>query len=322
MRTSISKACSLSILAAALFACGGETTTTGSASAEAKKSGAASAASAPKSAGPAATAPAKTAEPEKKDDSVTFVKHYPAVGDKATSVKAQTVELGGTVKGKGGEEKVDSVENENEEKVEECLVVTDKTCTKLKVTFTKHEEKKTLKGEDKSPKEDPLNGKTFIVELKGEEIAVTTEDGKEADRAAATALKKDYKSLALRAKVIDALPAEPVKVGDSLDALANALLDIVKTGEQKADKATATAKVKAIKEEGGKKIVTLEVTMSLEGSQDKMKMKLDVAGTIDVRADVGLPVGSDLSGPISVELGDAGKLEGKMKETVKTTLSF
>lgn len=297
-------------------ACGSEGSTTASASAEGSAKSSAKPASSG-SAAPAATtaAPANTAEP-KKEEGVTFTKRAPAVGDTDTSVSIQTMKM--KLEGK---EPMELDQARTIEKIEECLVVTEKRCTKMKVTFTKYEEIE--KVGDKEKKNDVLNGKVYTVEQKGDDVEILTEKGEKISGPENKELVGMYDDVGGDIEIVNALPDGPVKVGDSLDEVAKAV-----AGRMQKDKVIKTTKidskvvVKSIKEEGGKTIVTLDVNIVAEGEGAATgKIKSEMKGTVDVRTDTGASTAQSLEGPFEMAM-PMGNAKGTMTKKTTNKLSY
>lgn len=317
------------VLCAAACGDGGRSSATASAEAKASQAPTASAklatsAATTASATASTTASAVTsasAAPAADADGVAVKKHYAVVGDKETSDRTQTTKFAGTVKGPKGEQKVDNQEVEVTQKDEECTEVKDQSCTKLKVTIRKATSHMVESGKVKDVVK-ATQGNVYFVAFGDTGPTVTREDGKPLSREESSEFKDKYKKSSRAKEFLDAFP-DKVKVGDSLDAVAK------KLGEQAADsedkpKAVSTVKVKAIEDRGGKKIIILDVRVTLEGDSSKVgHMKLDMSGTLEVRADAAVPVALDFSGPASVQFPkDAGRLEGTMTEKTTLTQSF
>ncbi|MFO0554821.1 MAG: hypothetical protein U0271_40970 [Polyangiaceae bacterium] len=258
-------------------------------------------------------------------DSATFTKHYPAVGDKETSKKVSNVIFKGSISPKKGKTvDIDNVEDSVTEKTEECLEVKDKGCVKLKVTY-KLDEKTTKEGsKDPKTKTEPNSGKTYIV-VRGKDPKITTEDGKDVPRDVADSLQKAYSKPDESARMLNALP-EKVKVGDELGDLAKAFADIATESENivGTPKTTCKITVKEIKQVDGKTVVVLSVDLTAEAEDKRMgMMTIGMKGTMDVAADGGMALASDVTGPISITFKDAdGKLSGTMSEKEKSSYDF
>lgn len=277
------------------------------------------------SSGPAAsTKQSASAEPEQASDAslrgeaVVITKRSPAVGDTATITRAQRSELRGWLKGEHSQLPFESTETKDIVRVEECLAVAANACSRIKVVYAKRQHAQTTR----SPRPDPLSGKTFIVAARGEEVVVTTPDGGDPGTHATDEVKRDYATLPFRSRLMDALPSKPIRVGDSMDRVAALLLAIATDGEHAPDDVIASGRVKAIREENGKKIITLSVTLLLVASESKVSARFDASGTVELRADVGLPLHTELSGPVIMDFGASGRLDGKIAEDVKTSYSF
>ncbi len=293
------------------------TTASGSAKATTATTGSASA----KPTSSAAVTASSSAAPAAADDGIEVKKHYAAVGDKETSEKTQTTKFAGVLKTPKGEQKIDNQEVEVTQKDEECLEVKDQSCTKLKVTVRKATSHMVESGKAKDVTK-ATQGNVYLVAFGEGGPTISREDGKPLSKEESSEFKDKYKKSSRAKEFLDAFP-DKVKVGDSLDAVAK------KLGEQAADsedkpKATSSVKVKAIEERAGKKIIILEVRVTLDGESKKVgHMKLDMSGTLEVRADAAVPVALTFSGPASVEFPkDAGRLEGSMSEKTTLTQSF
>jgi hypothetical protein len=323
--------CGVVVAGAWLGACGPDAgTEASSGSAKARSSGSArsSAATTASAASTATAAATATATAAPKDEGTAITKHYPAVGDKGTTAETQVAEMKVDIKGPKGEFKEEATEAEQTEKAEECLAVTDKSCSKMKVTYTKAEKKVTTKDGKTKDSKVAHAGKTYVLELKDGAVAVTTEDGKEPPKEELAAVKKDYKSFGKDGEILDAIP-EKVKVGDSLDKLAQALASRAMDSENKPSKMDAKVTVKEFKTVDGKTIIVLDISMDAEGEEDNGgAIKVSMKGTIDLRADIGLPLKREMKGPVSVVFGEkakggvTGKAEGQMSLTSANTYSF
>ena len=259
-------------------------------------------------------------------DEVAITPRYAAVGDVEKGTKVTNGEMKAKIKGPDGTVDLAITELETIHKTEECLAVGDKQCMKLKVTYSKYEQQEVANGEAKSDPS-PAIDKAYLVERKGGELLVTLADGSPVPDAELTKLKKNYRRFGKHKDVAGALPKK-VKIGDSLDELAKVLGEEAASGDGSdfaaPPKITSKIVVKSFREEGGKKIVVCDVTMTMEGDNNKMgHMKVDMKGTMDFRADVGQPVASELSGPLQIDLkDDGGNISGTLKEQTTSSFSF
>lgn len=313
------KVAAIALVACIALGCQDQQTTSSTAASTSAKPGASTTAHATTTAATSGAPPAKPAGDAADEASIT--KRYPAAGDIEKGAKSSKMELKVDVNGK----ETNVTETEDVERTEECLAIGEKQCTKVKVSFTKYEKKKLIDGKEK-PAPAPAVGKSYVVERKGDELTVTYEDGSAVPGDELGELKKMYKRFGKHKDVAAALP-DKVKVGDSLDALAKVLGDEMSGSGDEGDagrKVEAKAKVKSIREEGGKKILTIDLEMTMTGDDPKGgNIKIAAKGTVDVRADIGQPVALDMSGPIELVLPkDAGKGTGKMAEKMTASYSF
>lgn len=265
---------------------------------------------------------ASSAPAAPKKDSATITKKFPSVGDKMTSSKTKTSEMEITLE-KPKAPAIKTTETEVQELTEECLAVEGKKCSKVKVTYTKLEQKKTSDGKDK-PTKTPNAGKTYTVEWKDGKPVITA-DGKEPPKDELDAVSKDFKNYDRRGRALESLP-DNIAVGDSLDNLAKVLASDVPEAMQDV-KVDAKAKVVAIKEEGGKKIVVVEITMGMTGVEPSGgQFKADMIGTVSFQAETGWATAMEMKGPLTVVFDGKGKagIVGKAAGTVteKSTSTY
>lgn len=325
MKRTFRWACVVVGMACAACDSGAASSGAASVSAEPKSTGSAkpvksSSSNKPASSAPATSSSAVTEGPAKKDEGVTLTKRYPEVGDKETESKTEIITLKGNVKGKDGEKPFETTATTTTEKTEECLEVKDKNCTKLKVTYTKA---KKLSVQNGKTSDEPMatDGKTYIVTATDGGRDITHEDGSKLSDKEADVLKSKYKKMSRGKELLDALPAS-VKVGDSLDDVAKKLAEQTASEGEGSPKSTVTLKVKEIREEGGKKLVVVDIHLVLEGDSEKVgHIKTDALGTITFEASTCRGVAGEFTGPMEMTLPkDAGTLKGSV--TDKSTSTF
>lgn len=316
-----------------LVGCGSEASKgSASASAEAKSSAKPAASGSAAAGAGSAAAGAGSAKPKdapKDDGSVTITKHFPVVGDKSTASKSQKMNMKIAMTSPKGDFSSDGVEEELEEKTEECLAVEAKKCSKLKVTYTKAEKRNALDGKPADTKTAPFHGKTYVIELKDGTVTVAHEDGSAPPAEELEAVKKNYRHFAQENELLEALPAS-VKVGDSLDGVAKALGSrIMDDGDGTLSKRDVKVTVASIKEENGKKVLVLDLSVALEGKDPNGGVIVSsVKGTVELRADAGVATKVEIKGPLEITYDGtgpdkvAGKGNGVMTSTTTTTHSF
>ncbi len=251
---------------------------------------------------PTATAEPKTeatAEPtaEAAPTEIALSKHYPAIGDKRAVTFVEQEHTQTEIAGPKGPTTEDAKTTLRVEKSEECLAVEGKVCSKLRVQITKASNKRTVSGgaaNDERPL--PADGKTYVLERKDGATTVRDEAGKPAPADEARLVRRACATFGQEGPLLDKIP-DKVRVGDTLDGndlfLAGRDLDF----EVAPEMMTTKLKVKAIKDGGSKKIVVLEIVRTYHGAL-KQGDQLDgtLEGTLEVRADLGLPVKTELKG--------------------------
>ncbi len=256
-------------------------------------------------AGPAGAEPKQSTPIE---TGTKFTKKPFTVGQKRTSDMTSNVKL--KVKAAGQELKIE--ETEVQKKDEEILELSGDTITKLKVTYTQDDKTASGIGGKPTTKKTPINGKTYILQSKDGKVSVLTDKEKPAPKSEEKAVLKDYSSFGKADPFTVAMPDRALKDGEDLPDLANAIKDEL-LSNQKSDNPKETLAIDSAKVSfKGKSgdVGNFDVSMNVTGGDAQMKMAIPMTGTYSARLADAWPAGLDLSGPVSLVLGDKDKAAG------------
>ncbi|MFO0549883.1 MAG: hypothetical protein U0271_15930 [Polyangiaceae bacterium] len=307
-------------LAMLVVGCGGAGRTTSNAEGDgASSSSAASSTSSSPSASSSSASAKSSAEAPLAEGEVRIAKHFPAVGDRASTSRERSTSLKGELRSENSTKPLDltSIEPHNVE--EECLAVEDKRCVKMRVSYGKVAKLMTVDGKAQAELA-PIAGKTYVVERLPDRVRVSSPDGAEVTKAERERVAAEYGGPSQLREILEALP-DRVKVGDKLDKLAKVLAE-GRTLDSDVDmNIDVTIKVANIKRTAERTTVVLAVTMVVrapEGKDDGSTM--DLAGEIELRTDGGQPVRSEMSGAITVKFGGRGHAAGTFSD--KSTMDY
>ena len=167
---------------------------------------------------------------------VVFESRPAVVGEKFTTT---TVEKTDThVVGNDGK-KIDALENSTTIRVEETLAVSAGVRSKVRLHYLK---KTTPAGDQASP----VEGKTYLVERRGEALIITTEDGHAPPEAEEKVVHTEESALGKGDKVTLVLGAKPRKVGEPMTDVLAALIDKFSEGKDGVDFDKETAEGRMI----------------------------------------------------------------------------
>jgi len=242
------------------------------------------------------------------DDAITIKIKKSGPGDVSDTTKVEkltnkiTITVGGSDEVK--EESVSSTLVYRDEVIERPADA--KRATKLKRTYKTAEVVK-----DNKPVDLGLEGKTVLIEKKGDKYEFTV-DGNEVSAAAAELLTKEFaKEKHLTDDVL--FPKGPVKVGETWKIDATKVAKELGEGGMviDADKSSATGKLIKAYDKGGSKFGVLELTMdvvvtALKGGDQEIPLKQGGKLTITLNADACI---------------DGSQDAGKAKMTMKGDLS-
>jgi hypothetical protein len=308
-------------LAIALAACGDGASSAGSsqAASAASSSAVASASIAPTAASASASTSASALDA---NAAIPMTKRFSAVGDKETRIKEKSLALKLDLKSGGTASQEDTAEQSTVEKVTEVVAVEGELVTKIKVEYRRHLAKR-RNGRGNTDEKSPLEGKTYLVELKDKQVVITGADGKPPPARELDELKEDHKNFGKGPRLLKAFP-DSVKVGDSLDEFAKVFSEAAAGGaEGQGDIKKAVAKVTGVREENGVRVVTISIDIGMEGKlRAGMEGKVSMSGTMDIRADRCWPVASKVSGPVEFTFagkGLSGTAKGTLSESTTAT---
>ena len=244
-------------------------------------------------------------EPAKKSavEGTTFTPKKPSVGDKRTATQNKKMVMAIDVDGN----KSNLTSDEQVEANEEVLAVENGLIMKLKVTYTKaFKDEKKPKGGTTGAK--PTEGKTYVVEKKGDDVVVTDEAGAAVPKDEEEIVIDDHDgSLGKPDPFMAGFPTRPLKKGERVTELEVAL---------QAYFIASTVERSQKKGKDGPSFTDFEVTFrGVEGDIGLFDMKMKLAGDESGVMHLDVP----FVGTLKVRVADAWpheiKLEGNMTMT-------
>jgi hypothetical protein len=286
------------ILAATLAACGTPPANTAD---DASKSGGAAASGAPASGAAGSEAAQSAAAPA---DGYVFKKKLPAVGSRfaETETTARTLAL---VVDRGNpdgtEHRRERSTREVRDKTVEVLATNAEAVTKVKVTY-KDYSKVEKKDANETASQEPVIGKSYVVEAKDGTVSVLSDTGSKVSAEEEKAVNADFKSLGKPDAFQKGLPDTPIKIGDTVDSLAQALEERFRSGGlgTKASISNVTVKLVKVNDDGAMKSGVFEFTLDLRIDMGTAAYSRQMAGQVEVRMDDGMTLAYSVKAPSGV----------------------
>ncbi len=268
------------------------------------------------------TASAEPKEATPKETGTKLTKKPAAVGQKRSEDTEMQMKL--KLKMAGKEMKLD--QSETQKKDEEVLEVTNGAITKLKVTYTQDDKTQSENDKPAKAKPSPVNGKTYIVTVKDGKTVVLNDKEKPAPKAEAAHVEHDYHAFGKPDPFTAAIPDRPLKDGEEVPELASAIVAEMLSNQKqgKDDKLTIDSAKVIFKGKDGDNGV-FDVSMNLSGGDPQMKIAVPLTGKYSARLSDGWPAALDLSGPVSLVLGEKDKAAGVTGEgtvSLKQTYTY
>ena len=265
----------------------------------------------------------KKRKKKKKKKEPVFTRKKPSVGDKRTENKTETMDMRLNFM----KQDTHIVSKKEEIVVEEVLALgEDGVITKLKVTYKKHSETEDKDGKAKTTT-GPVEGKTYIVERKGDQVVVTDGSGNKVPADEEAIVKKDNKRLGKPKAMDNAIPERPLKKGERVPELEVALqVDFAARSADDDDKKKPTfegMKVTFREWKGDHGFFDVEMTMKLE-KEGLMVMTFPFKGSFKVRKQDGWPAEIQMTADLTVAppAGGKGGMKGNGKMTMKTVNTY
>ena len=232
----------------------------------------------------------------------TFSKKTLPIGTKRTEDTKSVVNMIFALLGKVNNLTV----TESTTRSEEILEVTNDAITKIKVTFAEDAKSTTEPGKAPKVKASAVAGKTYVVSALAGKITVLNDKGKAPPKAEATLLEKKYRSLGKADPFVAGMPVRPLKDGEDVLELSDALGSQVKGNDEKMT--LEAVKISFRNRQGDSGI--FDVSMTIRTGETGLKMTIPLKGTISVRTADASPTAMDLTGPLSFEIGGNDKKPG------------
>jgi hypothetical protein len=277
-----------------------------------------------------ATAAPKKEEPAK--DALTVTAKPLTVGMKQTEKETSEVNLKISIDLGGKPKTMETVETETMTRTEEILETDGKAITKARITYTEKKKKVIEDGKEKVKPKNPVDGKTYLVEMKAGKLEVADEKGKKVSKAEEAAVRATNASFGKPDPVATSMPTAAMKVGDKIDGLASAMEQLFKSRdegkdgkESKVDITGAEVTLASIENPGADAVGVFSIAMTVGSGKDSKEpftMKAPLKGTLKVRAKDGRLLGVSLAGTMSMEGTDPRmkvSANGEMKVGVEFT---
>ena len=232
----------------------------------------------------------------------TFTKKSLPIGTRRTEDTKSNVNMIFALLGKVNNVTV----TESATKNEEILEVTNDAISKLKVTFAEDAKSTAEPGKPPKVKASVIAGKTYVVSAANGKITVLNDKNKPPPKAESTLVEKKYRSLGKPDQFLVGMPTRPLRDGEDVPELSDALGNQVKGND---DKMTLEAvKISFRNRQGDSGI--FDVSMTIKTGETGLKMTIPLTGTIAVRTTDASPTAMDLTGPLAFEIGGNDKKPG------------
>jgi hypothetical protein len=204
--------------------------------------------------------------------------------------------------------------------VEEVLGVDGLRVTKLRVIYEARSETDGVSGGSKTKRSSPVVGKTYIVDLADAGVGITDPKGKRPPPDELAIVEKDYRSFADDDVMARGIPDTPLRVGDSVPSLANALRErAIRQGSPANSETNVDVKVDSLVSGGGEVVFKMNATFALGSAGITVPM----IGTMNVRVADGFISAFAMDGELKMT-GDVGVPftggNGKTKLSAKRTI--
>lgn len=202
----------------------------------------------------------------------------------------------------------------------EVLSVTDRAVTKVKVTYAQKADVSNEQGKEQKS-HSPIEGKAYLVEFKGGALHVTDEAGGEVPETEAAVVKADHPTLGTIDTVARAIPKGPLKKGEKVPELGQAILEELTRGRtDNANTEITDVEVKLREEQ--ESVALFDVAVVLTQRERDMKLRIELAGTLGLRKADAQRSHLSLEGPVSLGLADGAALPANMKIDGKGDMSL
>jgi hypothetical protein len=188
------------------------------------------------------------------------------------------------------------------------LAVQNGVARKVRVTFLQKDEARIVNGREKR-KASPVAGRQYVAEATEAGLRVTDASGGDVSHAEGEVLAQLYRGLGQPEAMARAAAARPMRVGEPVPALADALkADLQRVLEGRVWFGAVSVTPTGTRVVDGVDCVAFAVAIQLGNERPERTASMDLKGELLVRTAEGWPVLLDLSGPVRVELRESGVL--------------
>jgi hypothetical protein len=216
---------------------------------------------------------------------------------------------------------VEHVSGELDERREDIVAAASNAVTKMKVTFL-HKQATVVENGVERTRPSVVQGKSYLVEAKDGSLYITTEQGKRVTQAEGDVIAQGYESLGQPDVIFAGLPARPIAVGESADALVQGIeAAIVRGAQGHVGFGEMSATLRGTRDVAGQTCGVFGVHMQLAYKLDKVENRSDLSGELVVRTSDTMPVSLSLKGPV-VMGGQTSKAEVEGQGDARVEVSW
>jgi hypothetical protein len=234
-------------------------------------------------------------------DSVKIAVTVPAVGAKWSETKTQSMDMAIEVDGQKGQLKREGVET----KQIEVLAVDAEKVTKAKITY-EVSDTQTMGGKPKA-KPVPHNGKTYILDATGKDLAITLDGGAAPSAEELAAIKKAESRFGKSDRMAILVKDREFKKNEPVEFPADQIADLMGDEETK----VTALKLTYVATSGANPV--FEMAMTAVGEQPDTKIEMQLTGKATIDAKTGEAIEMTLEGPI--KMTGKASATGTMKMT-------
>ncbi len=252
---------------------------------------------------------------------VTFTLVPPEKGDVRTITEYTNLELAISVmRGSSVAQELTQTRDSDELRKEEILEVADGKVTRLSITYTQQRETMTMDGSGSS-NPSPVEGKTYLADLTGEEPVITNKSGDEVTDGELRLVLQDANE-ANDAALREYLAATTFEEGKSQNIPEDVLEETFSDEQLKAKRCSIT--LESVEEKKGMEVAQFVLSLQVVGAAEGVEIKSKWEGTLSVEVATTRLQRIVFKGPIAFSRRDNGmdiKAEGNLTARVSAKYS-
>jgi hypothetical protein len=258
-------------------------------------------------------------------DAIAFGSYTPKVGDRRTERINTDTRFDVTITAAGASQVLKVSQRDSRTVKIEVLEVSGGKESKLRVTYDAIESTETKGEASVKTRGKDLLGRTFIVEARSGKPEVSLPDGTKAPKVLGEMVAEHFEDLGKPETITQALPKRPLKAGETLEGLGDAIVARFAQGAKKAPHFTGgRATLEKIEGAGADRVGIVAFELGADIDQDGIVIKLAMKGTLRVRASDGRMSNMSIDAPLKLEAakGKPFTATGTGKTTFNGSASF